>query len=272
MDAKDAEHIWLRQTVTFTVDGQTRTLEIGVPVPRDATAQDVEALLDVADAGMRALSRRLGMRVAEELDGANADTPTMPSLPAPAQEAVSANGHMPEESVTTKPLPAAEKPAERPRNSGADRIPSPRAPERQTPSAQPQPAVASERPIPAQPQQRSEPPRAKPPVIATTTSAEMTRPEFLTAAAELGLNPRQAMDRMGVRSLEGLNLREALESLRRQLLGVSSHAEPETEPGPEPDIAPEPVMDNSSSTVTASPTAPSAASRFEEEDDETIFY
>ena len=54
MDAKDTEHIWLRQTVTFTVDGQTRTLEIGVPVPRDATAQDVETLLDVADAGMRA--------------------------------------------------------------------------------------------------------------------------------------------------------------------------------------------------------------------------
>ncbi len=162
----DTEHIWLRQTVTFTVDGQTRTLEIGVPVPRDATTQDVEILLDVADAGMRALSRRLGMRIAEELDGVNADTPALPSLPAPAQAAASANGHAPEEPVTTEPLPAAEQPAERTRNSGADRIPTPRAPERQTPSAQPQPAAASERP-----QQRSEPPRAKPPVIATTTSA-----------------------------------------------------------------------------------------------------
>lgn len=93
----------------------------------------------------------------------------------------------------------------------------------------------------------------------------MTRPEFLSAAAELGFNPRQAMDRLGVRSLEGLNLREALESLRRQLLGATSHAEPETEP--EQDLAPEPV-------TGASPTvaAPPAASRFEEEDDETIFY
>ena len=93
----------------------------------------------------------------------------------------------------------------------------------------------------------------------------MTRPEFLSAAAELGLNPRQAMDRLGVRSLEGLNLREALESLRRQLLGASSHAEPELQT--EQDFAPEPV-------TGASPTvaAPPAASRFEEEDDETIFY
>jgi hypothetical protein len=91
----------------------------------------------------------------------------------------------------------------------------------------------------------------------------MTRPEFLSAAAELGLNPRQAMDRLGVRSLEGLNLREALESLRRQLLGASAHAEPE----PEPDVASELAID-ASPTVTASP----GASRFEEEDDETIFY
>jgi hypothetical protein len=92
----------------------------------------------------------------------------------------------------------------------------------------------------------------------------MTRPEFLSAAAELGLNPRQAMDHLGVRSLEGLNLREALESIRRQLLGASSHAEPD----PEPDVAPEPVTGASGSISTA----PSAASRFEEEDDETIFY
>jgi hypothetical protein len=93
----------------------------------------------------------------------------------------------------------------------------------------------------------------------------MTRPEFLAAAAELGLNPRQAMDRLGVRSLEGLNLREALESLRRQLLGASAHAEPE--PASEPDIAPESAR--SASPIVA---APPVASRFEEEDDETIFY
>lgn len=93
----------------------------------------------------------------------------------------------------------------------------------------------------------------------------MTRPEFLTAAAELGLSPRQAMDRLGVRSLEGINLREALESLRRQLLGASSHAEPE--PASEPDSAPEPAV--SASPIVATP---SVAPRFEEEDDETIFY
>ncbi|HKW21760.1 MAG TPA: hypothetical protein VJO13_10320, partial [Ktedonobacterales bacterium] len=87
MDANDTGHIWLRQTVTFTVDGQTRTLEIGIPVPRDATAQDVEALLEVSDAGMDALSRRLDTRIAELLDGGPHDD--TPALPAPAHEAAS---------------------------------------------------------------------------------------------------------------------------------------------------------------------------------------
>jgi hypothetical protein len=91
-------------------------------------------------------------------------------------------------------------------------------------------------------------------------AVEMTRPQFLTAVGELGLNPRQAMDQLGVRSLEGLNLREALESLRRQLLGAASAAEPELEIAPEP----EPVT-----TATATSTTPRY---FEEEDDETIPY
>ena len=266
MDANDTGHIWLRQTVTFTVDGQTRTLEIGIPVPRDATAQDVEALLEVSDAGMDAISRRLDTRIAELLDGGPYDV--APALPAHAQESASANGHAPAGPVTTEPAPAAEQPAARhrdTRDTDDTRIPTPRTPERQSRHAQPQPAAAPELPIPPQPQQRTEPSRAKPPVATPAASAEMTRPEFLSAAAELGLNPRQAMDRLGVRSLEGLNLREALESLRRQLLGASSHAEPE--PEPEPDVAPKPSTGASSTS-----TAPSAASRFEEEDDETIFY
>jgi len=265
MDANDTGHIWLRQTVTFTVDGQTRTLEIGIPVPRDASAQDVEALLDAADAGMSALSRRLETRIAEVLGGNHADRAGMPALPAPAQAAEFANGHTPADAVTTEPTPAVEWSAERPRDTHAARTPTPSAPARQARPAQSQPAATPERPLPAQPQQRSEPSRAKPPVTATATSAEMTRPEFLAAAAELGLNPRQAMDRLGVRSLEGLNLREALESLRRQLLGASAHAEPE--PASAPDIAPEPA-----SSVGPTVAAPPVAPRFEEEDDETIFY
>ena len=64
MNMNDTEHIWLRQTVTYSVNGQTRTLEIGIPVPREATAEEVEDLLRAADAGMGAISRRLEAHIA----------------------------------------------------------------------------------------------------------------------------------------------------------------------------------------------------------------
>jgi hypothetical protein len=54
------------------------------------------------------------------------------------------------------------------------------------------------------------------------TGPDLTRPEFIAEIGALGLNPKEAMDRLGVRSLAGLNLREALETLRRQSLEGSS--------------------------------------------------
>ena len=64
-DARDADHIWLRQSVTFSVNGQTRTLEMALPLRPGATPDEVDALLDEADAGMRRLSQRLDAHLAE---------------------------------------------------------------------------------------------------------------------------------------------------------------------------------------------------------------
>jgi hypothetical protein len=66
---------------------------------------------------------------------------------------------------------------------------------------------------------RGGPAGALPPAQAgVANAADLSRPEFLAAVAQLGLNPKEAMARLGVRSLENLNLREALESLRRQMV------------------------------------------------------
>lgn len=255
MDPNDTEHIWLRQSVTFTVDGQTRTVEIGIPVPRNATAQEIEALLGVADAGTSALARRLDAHIVGALGGAEAqlsdnevagiEQPApAPALPAASPPMVSANGHAPVAPEIPEMLEAPEAPASTPVPDQPVTHPSEAgAPTRQVnagnaPAASAQPS----RPAPAPhrspaPQRPVEPPRpqtpavppAKQPSAATRTpddtGGEMTRPQFIAAVAELGLNPRQAMDRLGVRSLEGLNLREALESLRRQLLGAASPVE-----------------------------------------------
>lgn len=265
MDANDMRNIWLRQTVTFTVDGQTRTLEVGIPVPHDATAQDVEALLGVAEIGMSALSRRLDARIAEVL-GDTSDS--IPALPAAIPETHSANGFAPiekadeMEQVHDHLSSAAASPVAHPRDAMAES--APHVATAPTPAA-PRPlktAGTPERPAP--PRRSAEPPRTQTPAAAsagvTDAGGEMTRQQFLAAAAALGLNPRQAMDQLGVRSLEGLNLREALESLRRQMLGASSPTEPDSELEPE-------LEDISAVTVAASPPR-----QFEEEDDETILY
>lgn len=265
MDANDMRNIWLRQTVTFTVDGQTRTLEVGIPVPHDATAQDVEALLGVAEIGMSALSRRLDARIAEALGDAS---DTIPALPAAIPETHSANGFAPMEKademeqVHDHLSSAAAPPVAHPQDAKAESVP----PVATTPPpAVPRPPKTAGTPEqPAPPRRSAEPPRTQPPAAAsagvTDAGGEMTRQQFLAAAAALGLNPRQAMDQLGVRSLEGLNLREALESLRRQMLGASSPTEPDSELEPE-------LEDISAVTAAASPPR-----QFEEEDDETILY
>jgi hypothetical protein len=256
MDANDTRHIWLRQTVTYTVDGQTRTLEVGIPVPNDATAQDVEDLLGVAEIGMSALSRRLDARIAEALGGGVSNN--IPALPPSTPETPSANGYAPTDTVSEHLSSVAEPPIPHTREAKAESVPEvAKAP---TPAATgpARPINAPERPAPQQ--RPAEPPRSQPLAAAPAGGGEMTRQQFLAAVAALGLNPRQAMDQLGVRSLEGLNLREALESLRRQLLGIT----PNTETGIEEESEPDDV-----STIEARTTLPR---QFEEEDDETILF
>jgi hypothetical protein len=179
-EPRDSNHIWLRQSVTFTVNAQTRTVEMALPLRPGATPGEVEALLDEADAGMRRLSRRLDAHLAELLNP-SAAMPA-PSIP-PAPEA-------PRPAATSTLRPAPEPAASAPR-------PAVRAPER--------PAQAAARPPAAAP-------------TAAPTGPDLTIPEFLAQAAAVGFDSRQAMEKLGVRSLTGLNLREALESLRRKAL------------------------------------------------------
>lgn len=249
-DANGHENIWLRQAVTFTVDGQTRTLEIGIPLPPGATRDDVEALLNQADAGMARLSRYLDERVAAQLG-----TPLPPPAPiiAPTpivteQAPVSADEAIAEAVADVPELPATPKPVvEEP---VAASTPPSRSPERE-PVAPARPAPVRSVPRPssaaspqAQPTAAPAPRTSRPTPPPPATGPDMTRPQFIAALAELGLNPKQAMDRLGVRSLEGLNLREALEVLRRQLVQESPSAPaaaPESEasaPAPEPEAAP----------------------------------
>lgn len=236
-DARDPNHIWLRQSITFSVNGQTRTLELALPLRPGATPEEVDALLDEADAGMRRLSQRLDAHLAE-VTGAASVAPVAPATsPAPAAAATPHASRNAAPPPAAQPMPQARAAAQ----PASAEHPTPRAAAASAQPVQPaQPAVAhSTEPAPA------------------SAGPDLTRPEFLAAVGALGLDARTVMERLNVRSLNGLNLREALELLRRQAVregGATGGATADPQPAPP-------------AASAASMPAPIGRARFDEEDE-----
>ena len=218
----DGEHIWLRQSATFTVNGETRTLEIALPLRPGATAEEIEALLREADGGMTRLARHLDARVAalrgDALPASETPPAAAPEAPAPARPLAA-----PVEQDVVPATPPA-------RDSGARHAAPP-------PAAQPTEPAATiaalrertglslvrEPPAPSQPA----PPREAASASDSQPGTPLTLQEFLKESLdEFGYTPKVVMEKLGVRSLSGVNYREALETLRRQALREGSGAPP----------------------------------------------
>ena len=277
---RDGEHMWLRQSVTFSVDGQSRTLEIGIPLRTGATPEEIEALLAEADAGMERIGRHLEARIARLSGGAAPGVPitVASSVPAPERSELPAASEPSEEpeppapahAATPEVPPSSARPPASPATASPPAMPAPTsAPartiaERSATTSPATEASAPARPVaPATPERTptSTPAAARATMPPASTGTPMTIPEFIAAVqAEQGLNPKQAMERLGVKSLAGLNLREALEMLRRQALrDGTGPITPEAQHAPAPAPVPAPP---------APAAAPSTPPRyFEEEDD-----
>lgn len=284
-DASHGEHIWLRQSVRFTVGDQRRTLEIAIPVPPGAPADEVEQLLRQASEGMERLTRHLDFQVA-------ALTESVPAIPAAAaDQGVIAAGSVqtapPIDTVaeTFRSTPVAAQPAVAPsphRARQSDQHPStireeavehhapsgPAAAPRE-PARAPQPQPQATRPIQPQTTVSSRPAaHPAPPTAPEVGGPDLSRRDFLAETSALGLTPRQVMERLGVRSLDGLNLREALEVLRRQHVretGAAVSAQPTQTNAPSAPAR--------SAPTTASVAAPiPTGNYFEEEDDFDISF
>ncbi|HEU5441691.1 MAG TPA: hypothetical protein VFU88_20580 [Ktedonobacterales bacterium] len=266
---RDGEHLWLRQAVTFTADGQTRTLEIGVPVRLGASPEEIEAMLGEADGGMTRLTAHLDARIAAALGH---PMPVPVPVPAEPPAAMSPSKVPAAQLAAEQPSPATPPAAaERPQPALAPAAPpAPTTPPRTAPAerAATSPAASGirERPTPA-----ATPPH---PATSAASSEPLAIKDFIAAVqSELGLNPKQAMDQLGVKSLSGLNLREALEMLRRQALrgddagaddagtavDASSQSAPEAQPRPASTSVPVPTP--------AAPEPDGTPRYFEEEDD-----
>lgn len=264
---QNGEYLWLKQSATVTVNGQTRTMEIAVPLRPGATADEVEALLSEADAGMDRLGRHLDARVAALTDpAAPTEAPARPATSAAAPTATPSEAPARPAATPTEGLA---RPATPPAPS--ERIPVEQPPARTSPPATPSQPAAVTPSRPSVPARQATPtpapasPRPATPASApapTSPQTELTRPEFIAALKDIALDVRQAMQKLGVRSLEGLNLREALEALRRQTLRNGGGEA--TGPTPDRPAASAPPR----ATPARNAPTPAAPPRYFEEEDE----
>lgn len=258
-EERDTGYIWLRQTAELALGDQRRTLEIAIPVRLGATPDEIARLLDEAEAGMERLGERMDRRVA-------AIQAAAPTLPAPALAATAPTSPAPAPALSAARPAAPAAPAPRPPSVVAERSATPARP---TSASAPTTAPSTSRPAV----------QASPGPGPATAGGLMSRAEFLEQARGLDQSPRQVMDRLGVRTLEGLNYAEALEQIKRQLLREQTQA-PQSDatapaapsrpaapaPATAPATAPEP-------TVTPEPLAGRGpVSYFDEEDDYDVTF
>ncbi|GAC1349350.1 MAG: hypothetical protein NVSMB27_21660 [Ktedonobacteraceae bacterium] len=251
-------HIWLHYTTQFTVGGRTHTIEMDIPIPIGSSADMRERLLHEAEAAMHQLTSLVGAH--SEASGARFNTlaPQGSGQPhnQPSQQRTT---------LTPKPSPSAPAaspvPAAMPANQGNKPAILPPAVPASAPDASPSllgsgsashgnsgasPSAASpsardtiHQTAPPLEGKEVQVPPTRPNVGASMPSApgmvgsisgNLTIPQFLQFLKENmgGMSARQAMDLLKVKSLNGLNLREALEQLQQIVGREAASATPTT--------------------------------------------
>ena len=213
-------YIWLRYTTQFTTGGRTHTIEMGIPMPLGASADTREQLIREAEAGMDQLSRHVENRVTQMLqrnaqpqgnvtgphrlpDGVRQGVPphvgdvgvppagtlsggqvTRPSTPTPNSSAVGT----PQSSSSPAPV--------------RDGMQAPSS----LPPTRPNTNVGASMPLS--------------PNMPGEASGNIKLSQFMHYIREAwGLTPKQAMELLNVKTLNGLNYRDALKQLQPLVAG-----------------------------------------------------
>ena len=220
-------YIWLRYTTQFTTGGRTHSIEMGIPVPVGASAEMREQLIREAESGMEQLTRHVENRVTQMLQR-------------------NARPHEPATGGYKGPVPASQPPPPLYVSSGANPSVSPpgRSQNVVTPlagtlsggqvtrqaesqAAPRETSQAQQAPQPAVPPTRQTVGANMPstPGIPGDASGNMKLGQFMQFIRETwGLTPKQAMDLLNVKSLNGLNYREVLRQLQPLVEQQASNA------------------------------------------------
>lgn len=151
-----SDHMWLKQSGQFVVNGQTRVWEIGIPVRIGASRDEIEKLIHEANSGMEQISSYFDKKI----DEMGSSVKKHAAQPVPT--AVHSSPALVKSQLSVKN--ETENVSESQENSG------------------------------------------------------FGRKQFIAEIAMLSLNPRQAMEILNVRTLDGLNLQDSLEILRKEVL------------------------------------------------------
>jgi len=247
MDADGAPYIWLRYSTQFTTGGRTHTIEMGIPVPLGASAEQREQLIREAEAGMEQLSRRVDSRVSQMLQ-----RNSRPPEPSRQQEPTRSPGYS---QTGTRPTPPAT-PAAAPSRQN-------QAPQQQPQQTQQPPQTASQTPARETPQpislqekrQTTQATQTTPP--RTSIGAEMPVTPNLSGSApgniklgefiqiirdNWGLTPKEAMDLLHLGNLSNMNYRDLLRQLEplAEQRGENAPAQKTPASQPRPVTAPPP--------------------------------
>jgi hypothetical protein len=202
-------YIWLRYTTQFNVGGRTHTIEMGVPVPIGASAEMREQLIREAEIGMDQLTRRVENRVAQ-ISQRNSRPPEptrtqAPTATRPNQAPLQGEGYR---SSTGTPTPVG------PRSTTQAPAPAREAP---------QPLSLHEKQSTTVPVRQSGPVSMPvTPGIQGEANSNMKLSQFMQAIRDAwGLTPKQAMDLLNVKTLNGMNYRDALRKLQPLIEGNS---------------------------------------------------
>jgi hypothetical protein len=228
------EHIWLRYATQFIANGRTYMLEVSVPMPIGASAELREQLLNEADVGMKQLASHVERRAAQILQ-----------QPQPVQETIAAP--MP----PARPLTTQQRPSKPAPVSAATPAPqtATQAAVQPSPSTPPQAREAvsgtSSREVAVPPTRQTIGASMPSTVSISEASGNLTIADFIKLIRDdMGLTSKQAMDMLNVRSLSGLNLRDALERLQHM---VAQQSEDTNGATPVTDVAGSPTEDTPSS-------------------------
>ncbi len=207
--AATGTHIWLRYATQFSAGNRQHTVEMGIPVPIGASAEERELLLREAEAGMSQLVQHVEGRISQMLARpSSAQTGTArPTSPTTTAASAVPPKVAPRPTAMTASAPrAATTPASMP-SSVREAVPA------QENTAEEQEIEDEEIVPPNRTTVGASMPRT--PTTSLDLSSNLSLGQFIELIRDhLGLNPKQAMQYLNVKSLSGLNLRDALERLQ----------------------------------------------------------